>query len=125
MKVKARSYIHDRLFGESIHAGLTVGDIYHVVGISDDRFRIINDNGDPVLYERGIFDIVDPSVPQNWVAQWFDDDGEKYCYIDPPGFGKPGFYEDYFDGVEYAVERFFAYCKQEGLPCRLPKNKKI
>lgn len=116
MKIKARLYVHDRLFSESIHSGLTAGQIYSVIGIGDDRFRVINDRGDPVLYEKGIFDIIDPSIPDDWVVKWFDDEGTRYCCIDPPGLDKPGFYEDYFDGVDYAINRFRTYCELEGIP---------
>jgi hypothetical protein len=122
MKIKARSYVHDRLFSESTHPGLTAGRIYYVVGVEDDHFRVINDDGEPILYEIGIFDVVDPSIPDDWVTRWFDDGDTKYCYIDPPGLGGRGFYEDYFDGVSYAVTRFRAYCKLAEIPCDRKKS---
>ena len=124
MKILTRSYVHDRLFSESIHPGLTAGKTYYVIGISDDCFRVIDDDGEPVLYEKGIFDIIDPAIPDDWVTEWLYDGDEKYCYINPPGLNKPGFYEDYFDGADYAVNRFHSYCELEGIPCHRPSDRK-
>jgi hypothetical protein len=118
MKIKARLYVHDRLFGESVHPGLTGGCVYHVVGINDDDFRVINDSGEPLLYEKGLFDVIDPSLPDDWVTEWYEEGGVEYCRKNPPELHRPGFYEDYFDNMKYATEIFLSYCKREGLPCR-------
>lgn len=117
MRVKARTTVHDRLVDESEHRGLSVGAVYDVVGIDSENFRVIDDNDEPFLYPKDLFEIVDPSIPDGWITETRDD--EKY--IDPPEFAEPGFYEDYFDRVEAAVEKFEAFRKRNSL---LQKTKK-
>ena len=107
MKIKAKLNVHDHIVDESDHRGLSPGMIYYVVGISGGYFRAINDNGDPVLYPKLLFEIVDSNIPNDWITENFDDED----YIDPPEFSTPGFYEDYFDGVSTAVDKFEAFRK--------------
>jgi len=106
MKVKVKSIVHDQLFDESTHLSLTPDHIYLVVEIDDTYFRVVNDKLEPILYRKELFDIVDPDIPQNWVRCNFDDGGFS---INPPNLGGIGFYEDYFDGINYAVQDFKAY----------------
>lgn len=82
---------------------LTLGREYEVIGLSDRCFRLVADDGEPVLYERKSFEVTDPSEPAFWVSKI--DGGCRYA--DPPGWGVPGFYEDWHDGVEI-VRRVFA-----------------
>ncbi|GAB3254650.1 hypothetical protein [Chitinimonas naiadis] len=119
MKVKAKLTVHEHLLDESDHRCLSPEQIYPVVGIDSTSFRVINDAGEPVLYAKELFDIVDPIVPNDWVEER---DGDEY-YIDPPEFCEPGFYEDYFDNVEYALEKFNAYRRLHGLPERKDRNR--
>jgi hypothetical protein len=118
MKVKARSYIHDRLFDESQHRGLSVGELYDVVGLSGAYFRVIDDDDRPVLYPKGLFDVVDPTIPADWITITADD----VSYIDPPECAEPGFYEDYFDGIEAAVKTFDAFRERSSIGFRLKKG---
>ncbi len=106
MKIKAKTIVHERLFDESSNPHLTANRVYLVVEISDTDFRIINNNREPILYQKELFDVVDSDIPQDWIREDYED-GEYY--INPPNFGGRGFYEDYFDGVAYAVEKFEAY----------------
>lgn len=116
MLVRAKTIVHDQLYSESSHPALTAGNLYPVVGISHDLLRIINDFGEPILYEPQIFDIIDHILHAEWVCHIaIDVDGVCY-YLDPPGLEAPGFYEDYFDGVAYAVARFEQYRTQQQLP---------
>lgn len=117
MKVKAKAIVHDRLVDESEHRGLSVGTIYDVVGLDSQNFRVIDDRDEPFLYPKALFDVVDPSIPDGWITETKDDE----YYVDPPEFAEPGFYEDYFDRVEAAVEKFEAFRKRNAL---LPKTKK-
>ena len=117
MKVKAKATVHDRLVDESEHRGLSAGTVYDVVGIDRKNFRLIDDNDEPFLYPKALFEIVDPSIPDGWITETLDDE----YYVDPPEFAEPGFYEDYFDRVEAAVEKFEAFRKRNSL---LHKTKK-
>ena len=92
--------------------GLTAGKEYTVVGLDDRCFRVVSDRGEPVLYQRTLFTIIDPEVPADWVWQRINDD--EY-YADPPELALRGFYEDWFDDKQYAIERFQAFIDSIGL----------
>ncbi|MDQ3332121.1 MAG: hypothetical protein M3552_15960 [Planctomycetota bacterium] len=85
---------------------LTVGSEYEVIGISYNSFRLINDKGEPILYEMQCFDVTDPVESPFWVSIVEHDDEEEVRYANPPGWGVPGFYEDWHDGVEI-IRRVF------------------
>src|SRR5207249_5009180 len=78
----------------SRYRDLTPGNVYRVIGIEADDFRIMNDAGRPFLYPASLFVIVDPTEDRNWKI-WRGADGERYSY--PPQLARPGFFEDYFD----------------------------
>jgi len=115
MKVKARKYVHDRLFDDSEHRGLSAGDVYDVVGLDDANFRVIDDDDQPFLYSKGLFDVIDPTIPAEWITKTVDD----VSYIDPPECAERGFYEDYFDGVQTAVRTFDAFRKRSSIGYKL------
>ena len=74
---------------------LTPGNVYRVIGIEADDYRLMNDEGQPYLYSASEFLVVDPSEPAEWQTV-YGDEGERYSY--PPELSEPGFFEDYFDG---------------------------
>jgi hypothetical protein len=65
-----------------------------------------------------LFDIVDPSIPESWITERLDDE----YYVDPPELAEPGFFEDYFDRVKSAVERFAAFRKRNSLLRKIKKG---
>lgn len=83
---------------------LTLGQLYHVIGIEANELRIINNVGRPFLYPPDLFSVVDAREPRDWVTE-FGDDGERYSY--PPLLNRPGFFEDYFDQRAKAVATFW------------------
>jgi hypothetical protein len=88
---------------------LTLGNIYRVIGIEADDYRVINDEGQPYLYPPDLFTIVDPVEPKDWIIE-FGEEGERYAY--PPELGKVGFFEDYFDGDPKAIIIFRQYVQR-------------
>lgn len=118
MKVKARSYVHDRLFDESQQRGLSAGEVYDVVGLSSGYFRLIDDDDQPYLYPKALFDVIDPTIPADWITSTDDDE----FYTDPPECAGRGFYEHYFDGVQAAVQTFDAFRKRSSIGSRLKKG---
>lgn len=76
------------------------GAVYRVIGIEADYYRIIDEDGSPALYDPELFEIIEPSQPEDWVTS-FGADGERYAY--PPELDKPGLFEDYHDGDETAI----------------------
>lgn len=91
---------------------LTLGRTYRVLGISIDDYRLLNDKGHPVLYRARLFDVVDPSIPKDWVTT-FGEDGERYC---DPGWLSEYVWNDYFDDVESAVLEVRTYLESIA-PC--------
>jgi len=72
----------------------------------------VNDNNEPILYPKYMFDVVDPEYPSSWVKSSYDD-GEYY--IEPSEFSEAGFFEDYFDGVSKAVSAYDHYIDKNKL----------
>jgi len=70
----------------SKYRDLTPGNVYRVIGIEADDFRLMNDAGRPFLYPSSIFIIVDPSEPRDWKTGQ-GPDGERYSY--PPNSPGP------------------------------------
>jgi len=93
---------------------LTPGNVYRVIGIEADQYRIMNDAGRPYLYPPKIFQVVDAAEPRQWHT-WFGEDGEKYSY--PEDLQSPGFFEEYFDGnpkVMATLHRYLETLSQSG-----------
>jgi hypothetical protein len=88
----------------SKYPDLTPGQVYPVLGIEADDYRIINDFGHPYLYPRRLFTIVDDELPDDWVVET-GEDGERYAY--PAEMNVPGFFEALFDGQPTANAIFW------------------
>jgi hypothetical protein len=83
---------------------LTPGQLYPVIGIEADDYRIIDDDGRPFLYDPALFEIIDPREPSDWVSE-LGEEGERYAY--PAPLNRRGFFEDYHDGDPKAVSTFW------------------
>ena len=59
--------------------------------------------GEPVLFDPQCFEIIDSQEPDFWLSK-FGNEGERYSY--PPGWGVPGFFEDWHDGVKVIRQIF-------------------
>lgn len=94
MKVKAKSNIHTDDIDGLENEDITIGEVYSVIGIEGDYYRLVNDVKEPVLYPKILFDIIDPDIPDNWLKTEYE--GE--LFLGPIETSRAGFYEDYFDG---------------------------
>jgi uncharacterized protein DUF6881 len=106
------------------YAELTVGNVYRVLGISPEHFRIICDSGEPILYYRNAFEIVDAQVPASWIVT-HGDEGEMY--MDPPELNDPPFlFERFFDYDMHARRKLHGYayrvCREECASLPEPPN---
>jgi len=90
--------------GRDFRHSLTVGGEYEVLGIEADDYRLLNDKGEPILYDPECFDVVDQAEPAFWKSE-VGDEGERYAY--PPGWGVPGFFEAWHDRNKL-VQKVFA-----------------
>ena len=98
---------------------LTKGKGYEVIGIEADDYRIVNDDGEPVLYSPRLFHVVDRSRPKDWVKA-HGEGGELYAY--PPETGAAGFFEDWHDGVASARRVFTRFLRKRRL--KVPEQKR-
>ena len=83
---------------------ITPDQPYFVIGIEADDYRILNDSGKPYLYPADLFEVIDPLEPSNWITE-YGEDGERYSY--PAVLNGTGFFEDYFDGKDEALSKFW------------------
>lgn len=98
MKIKIKNSGHIK--------NLSPGIAYAVIAIDDIYYRVVNDNEEPVLYKKYLFDIIDSHVPEHWIKREYSD-GE--FYLNPPEFSQVGFFEDYFNGNQDAVNEYNSY----------------
>jgi hypothetical protein len=87
-----------------LHQGITAGEEYFVIGLNQVELRIVDDNGEPILYPKELFEVTDPNLPAGWRFCEYED-GEYY--LDPIVASVPGFYEEFFgsDGDHIAQSR--------------------
>lgn len=90
--------------GRDFSHSLTVGGEYEVLGIEGNFFRLLDNFGEPVLYDPENFDVVDPTEPPCWLSA-LGEDGERYAY--PPGWSRTGFFEAWHDR-NVPIRRVFA-----------------
>lgn len=75
---------------------------YTVIGLEAGCYRIVDAEGEPLLFPQGRFRVLDGSRP----AFWSQGAGGDVHY--PEAWLRPGFFEDYFDGDEAIVAAFWA-----------------
>jgi len=83
---------------------LSLNQPYFVIGIEADDYRILNDFGKPYLYPAQLFEIIDQREPSIWITE-YGEECERYSY--PPVLNEIGFFEDYFDGQDEALSKFW------------------
>jgi hypothetical protein len=83
-----------------------------VIGVDHASYRVVDDKGEPILFPRKGFRVVDDAIPQDWI--WDRQSDDEY-YGGPERLQTPGFYEDYFDGKREAIEQFTQYLQRNGI----------
>ena len=84
---------------------LAIGREYEVLGIECDAYRIIDEKGEPVLFETLCFEVTDPSEPAFWQSV-ISDENERFAY--PPGWNVPGFFEAWHEENQLIRDIFSA-----------------
>lgn len=92
MRVKALSIIHEPSVDGCEFRSLTAAREYVVCAEEDGWLRLVDDKGEPILFPRERFEIVDPVAP-DWVLVSGADRG-------PGMFLVPGFFESWHDRDE-------------------------
>lgn len=111
MKIKLKG-------ASSKYRDLTPGNVYRVIGIEADDYRVMNDHGQPFLYPRRLFVVLNADEPQDWITS-IGDEGERYAY--PKALSAPGFFEDYFDGNRAAWRTLHNYLENPKVFAYRPK----
>jgi len=65
---RLRSLLDDRV------VRLMPDTLYYVIEISPEYYRVIDDGGETILYERYLFEVVDPRIPAGWTRTVFPED---------------------------------------------------
>jgi hypothetical protein len=112
MKVFTKNSVNTNENNEPINPHISPNKAYHVIGFDDENFRIMNDLNEPVLYPKYLFNVIDSVLPTDWIKTSYD---EGEYFVNPLELSEPGFYEDYFDGVPDAVEKFLSYLYSHGI----------
>ncbi|VTR99412.1 Uncharacterized protein OS=Planctomyces limnophilus (strain ATCC 43296 / DSM 3776 / IFAM 1008 / 290) GN=Plim_0788 PE=4 SV=1 [Tuwongella immobilis] len=90
--------------GRDFQYSLTVGREYEVLGLCIDSFRLLNDKDEPILYDTCCFEVSDAAEPEFWVSH-DSEEGERYAH--PAEWSRPGYFEDWHDGVPAVVACFW------------------
>lgn len=95
---------------KSGEGGLTVGKTYVVLSVhtatgKSTEYRLISDDGRHALFDSAQFRTVNSEIPSSWVTM---DGGTGMLEQGPEKWARPGFWEDYYDGVPKAVAEFEA-----------------
>ncbi|MCP3142911.1 hypothetical protein [Pyxidicoccus xibeiensis] len=69
-----------------------------------DEFRLVNDEGEPILVPRSRFDVLDDWLPNDWVREEAEVDAWYWC--GPPQFAVQGFFERWHDGNNHERQVF-------------------
>lgn len=93
MRVRVRRDFKARIRDGRLHTGITPVEEYFVIGIGQQDFRIVDDAGEPILYPKELFDVVESSLPPGWQFAEYPD-GEYW--LEPTKTAAPGLYEDFF-----------------------------
>jgi hypothetical protein len=110
MRVQTLPDFRNRIPDDSTHPGISYPQAYYVLGVTEGFYRLIDDLGDPYLYPKQLFEVVDRSVPSGWE---FREAADGEYFLEPALTARPGFYEDFFgsDGDRAAQLRARAAVK--------------
>ncbi len=83
---------------------MTIGQVYEVIGIEANNYRLINDAHMPYLYNPNQFKMIESERPDFWVTE-YGEEREEYSY--PSSWSAPGFFEDFHDGKNEVINQFW------------------
>lgn len=93
MHVRLREDFRSLVTDGRLHQGITPSELYYVIGVDEEDYRVIDDQGEPILYPKALFDVLDATLPPGWQFREYAD-GEYH--LEPISTGRSGFYDDFF-----------------------------
>ena len=112
MRVRVRHNFLELAKDGHVHPGLQASADYYVLQADDENYRVVNRRGEPVLYPKELFEVVDRAVPSGWQ---FREYGDGEYFLEPSALGRPGFYEEWFgsDGDRPAQQAARSLLREE------------
>lgn len=93
MRIRAKQDFQSLVTDGREHQGIGATEEYFVLGITNEEYRVWNRHGEPVLYPKVLFEVIDTRIPAGWVFAEYD---EGEYHLGPAPVSRTGFYEDYF-----------------------------
>ena len=93
MRIRARADMKSLITDGRLNQGIEPLEEYVVIEINSEYYRVVNDNGEPILYKKPLFEVIDRRIPAAWEMVEYED-GDYF--LNPVGVGGPGFYEAFF-----------------------------
>lgn len=112
MRIRAKLDFKGLIRDGRKHQGVWPGETYFVLEVTHDEYRVVDNKGEPVLYPKEMFDVLDSTIPSHW--QFCEYEGGEY-HLEPVRTGVAGFYEDFFgsDGDESAQKKARTVLREE------------
>jgi hypothetical protein len=104
MLIKPKPNLHQPLDDGRTHPSISLDRLYVVASESTECFRVVDEDGEPILVPRFLFDIVDDWIPNDWIRR--EDRDEDWYSCGPPECEIRGFFERWHDGDAGAREVF-------------------
>lgn len=89
-------------------------EIYTVISIEDDDFRLVDDSGEPHLFLRLCFDVTDNSIDKDWEISFYDKT-QSLSFFASKEFNKY-FFEGFFDRKPENIKMFLSYATKHNIP---------
>ncbi|MFC1855612.1 hypothetical protein ACFL2A_03605 [Thermodesulfobacteriota bacterium] len=120
MKVKTKNNYLEMLEEGCNYNFISPEKVYTVLAIYDDGYEIMNDLLEPIAYQKEFFEVVDSTIPENWVkydrsCDNEDSDGTSYYVICHPDLSNDLIHEHFFGGELYAVDIHYKYYITNGV----------
>lgn len=91
---------------------LIQGNDYPVIGIHDEYYCIVDEEGEPIMYPKCYFIDCKIGPQEGWVFRHFE--GGEYWYY-PPEFDQTSTIELFHDGDPEAIRLFGEFCLKHGI----------
>ena len=112
MRIRRRKDYRSRITDGRLHSSIPADREIFVIGVDDQCYRIIDICGEPILFPKKLFDVIDATVPSGWSFQEYED---LEFHLEPIATSRPGFFEDWHgsDGDVAARDRAHRVLREE------------
>lgn len=91
---------------------LIQGKEYPVIEISEEDYRVVDEEGEPILYPKSYFHPLEIPPIEGWLFHYYE--GGDYNYY-PPEFAGRCLFERFFDRDPDAIRVFREFCTANGI----------